>query len=361
LADLPNDIEHFADNIKVYTESPATFDYVLLGSEVRQFDSAHFPFDENSIWYDGNIVWFMITFAQTSGDPPLYPVYLDSPVYSDLSSDVPVELGYSPDYYGTGAPPFHSKGLFDFYGFAPPGGDWENKTYTFLIDQNLNGELDPGEPTRQWEIPSGSIRQMDIPQNVTISGGDHPTISWDSVPFADRYMVNFYSLTDDGFVDLTARLFTTGHMTATTFDYTGDIFEDGKRYAVWVQAREFHPYVWTNPAYQWLFINRSGIFTTYQAFVSEIEDFCEQAASDGDLEGSGSGNSGDGRFNALMNMIAMAGDLINDGDIDGACGQLMAAYRKCDGDPHPPDFVEGPAASDLADMIMDLMDRYECF
>lgn len=335
---------------------------VRLFSDARQYDPSHFSFDESSVYYNGNIYWFMYTWAHTSGDPPRDPVYFDSPVYSDLSSDDPIQLDYRPSYYPTG-PDFHTMPFFDFDDFAPPGGDWENKTYRFYLDTNKNGEEDSGEPVRVWPIPSGSLRQLEIPQNVTISGGIHPTISWDPVTFITDggYMVNFYSLTSSGFPDFSVRLGTSLYLTDTFYTYTGDIFEDGKRYAVWVQAREDHPWAIPGSIPGDVLINRSGIFTTYQAFVSEIEDFCEETAATGDLEGAGPGSSADGRFNALMNMIAMAGDLIHDGDIDGACDQLMAAYKKCDGDPHPPDFVEGPAASDLAGMIIDLMDQYECF
>lgn len=337
------------------------FDYQLIASEARQYDPSHYSFDESSIWYNGNIAWYMVTFAQTSGDPPLFPVYFDSPVSSDLTSAEPIQLNYNPDYYGPGSSPFHSMRLFDFDGFASPGPGWENKLYRFYIDENGNEIEDLSEPYDTWFIPSNSIRQLQIPQNVTISGGINPTISWYPVEYADRYIVMFYALTDDGFPDMTVRLHSSGHRTSTYYTYNGNLFEDGKKYAVWVQAREFHPYRDIDPDYVWEFINRSGIFTTYQPFVSDIEDFCDEAASNGELEGIGQGNSADNRFNALMNMIAMAGELINDGDIDGACEQLMDIYKKCDGESRPPDFVSGVATEELADMVMDLMNHYECY
>jgi hypothetical protein len=59
-------------------------------------------------------------------------------------------------------------------------------------------------------------------------------------------------------------------------------------------------------------------------------------------------------------MIEAAGDLIEDGDIEQACGQLTAAYKKTDGQNKPPDFVSGPAAEELAAMIQELMDELEC-
>jgi hypothetical protein len=59
-------------------------------------------------------------------------------------------------------------------------------------------------------------------------------------------------------------------------------------------------------------------------------------------------------------MLETAGDLIAIGDIEGACGQLKAALKKCDGKPKPPDFVTGSAASELCAMISDLMAELGC-
>jgi len=134
-------------------------------------------------------------------------------------------------------------------------------------------ELDPDEITRDWYIPSNSLKEMGIPKNINISGGIHPTITWDSVLNADRYMVNFYSLHESGFPDFDVRLHTSGQITATSYTYTGDLFSDGKEYAIWVQAREFHPYFSIDPdKYRGLFINRSSYFTTYKVKATESSD-----------------------------------------------------------------------------------------
>ena len=94
--------------------------------------------------------------------------------------------------------------------------------------------------------------------------------------------------------------------------------------------------------------------------ITNILDFINDSVESGDLEGSGNGNSAENRLNALINMIEAAGDLIEAGDIDGACGQLMAAYKKCDGEDRPPDFVTGSAAAVLASMILELMSSLGC-
>jgi hypothetical protein len=82
-------------------------------------------------------------------------------------------------------------------------------------------------------------------------------------------------------------------------------------------------------------------------------------------KGNGSDKLAENRLNALRNMLETAGNLIDSGKIDEACGQLKAAYKKMD-NPDPPenstDFVEveGVAASDLSTMVQALMDGLDC-
>ena len=94
--------------------------------------------------------------------------------------------------------------------------------------------------------------------------------------------------------------------------------------------------------------------------IDNIIAFFDESVADGSLTGYGPGNSANGRLNALRNILEMAGDLINIGDIEGACGQLKAALKKCDDKRKPPDFVTGLAASELYDLILELMDELGC-
>jgi hypothetical protein len=94
--------------------------------------------------------------------------------------------------------------------------------------------------------------------------------------------------------------------------------------------------------------------------IEEVLDFVDEAVGAGTLIGEGPGKSGDNRLNALINMLEEAQSLIEAGLYEDACDQLWSAYRKCDGDPRPPDFVTGPAADDLADMILLVMDELGC-
>lgn len=54
------------------------------------------------------------------------------------------------------------------------------------------------------------------------------------------------------------------------------------------------------------------------------------------------------------NVIALAGTLIREARIAEASQQLLDAYSRSDGNPRPPDWVTGAAASELAAMIQNL-------
>ena len=94
--------------------------------------------------------------------------------------------------------------------------------------------------------------------------------------------------------------------------------------------------------------------------VQEILDFIDESVEAGTLWGNGPGNSADKRLQALINMIEAAGDLIEQGRCEEARDQLWAAYRRCDGSPKPPDFVEGQAREQLAAMILALIESLGC-
>lgn len=94
--------------------------------------------------------------------------------------------------------------------------------------------------------------------------------------------------------------------------------------------------------------------------IEDILTFFDISSADDTLVGSGPGESAEGRMNARRNMLEAAGFLTEDGDYEGACELLWDAYYKTDGDPIPPDFVEGDAADDLAQMILDLISALGC-
>ncbi|MDT7041203.1 choice-of-anchor D domain-containing protein [Candidatus Nitronereus thalassa] len=109
-------------------------------------------------------------------------------------------------------------------------------------------------------------------------------------------------------------------------------------------------------------ISGTGIVTEVppEEQIANILEFIDTAVSEGTLAGSGNGNSAENRLNALINMIEAAGDLIEQGQIVEACDQLASAYKKTDGLPKPPDFVEGESAAELATRIQDLRTDLGC-
>lgn len=94
--------------------------------------------------------------------------------------------------------------------------------------------------------------------------------------------------------------------------------------------------------------------------IAETLEFFDASVEAGTLVGEGPGESAENRLIALRNMLEAASDLIEDGLIQEACQQLRDAYKKCDGQPKPPDFVTGEATEELAAMIQDVIDSLGC-
>lgn len=91
--------------------------------------------------------------------------------------------------------------------------------------------------------------------------------------------------------------------------------------------------------------------------VQEVIGFYEENIADGDLTGIGKNNNvAINRLQAFDNMLKEAQRLIEEGDIEGAIEQLQSAYKKVDGNLNPPDFVEGEAREELAEMILELIE-----
>jgi len=92
-----------------------------------------------------------------------------------------------------------------------------------------------------------------------------------------------------------------------------------------------------------------------------IIDFIIDSVEDGTLKPVKPGKPGEGQLNALISMLWTAHDLIDAELIEEACRQLSAALAKTDGlGPPAPDFVTGPAAEELAEMIQELMAELGC-
>ncbi len=108
----------------------------------------------------------------------------------------------------------------------------------------------------------------------------------------------------------------------------------------------------------WSNLEESAIDLASESIMAGILLFFDEAVAAGTLIGHGPGNSADGRLNALRSMLVTAKELIDSGNIEEACGQLAAAYKKCDGD--EPEFVDGVAVSELSEMILEIMEGLGC-
>lgn len=78
------------------------------------------------------------------------------------------------------------------------------------------------------------------------------------------------------------------------------------------------------------------------------------------LFGIGQGNSVASHLRVFAGMLDAADDLIEIGDLDGACRPLDHAYGKSDGLAQPPDFVAGQCVTTINAMIGEVMEALEC-
>jgi hypothetical protein len=97
-----------------------------------------------------------------------------------------------------------------------------------------------------------------------------------------------------------------------------------------------------------------------QQQIAAILAFFDLSVASGTLNGSGPGTSARGRRTALRNMLDAAGDLIAQGRAEEACQLLADAAARTDGAAPPPDFVTGPAAGELLQLITALRSALGC-
>ncbi|MBE0449164.1 MAG: hypothetical protein IBX64_13910 [Actinobacteria bacterium] len=69
------------------------------------------------------------------------------------------------------------------------------------------------------------------------------------------------------------------------------------------------------------------------------------------------GNAAEGRIDALKDMLAVVGDLINEGNYEDALGRLEAILKHFSG--NPADFVSGTDRQELEDQINSLIQLVE--
>ena len=137
----------------------ASIGNVCVASEYRHYQA---PFTDTDNYF--MLAWAIV-------DVNTYDVYLQN--VPDSSGDI---LLNSSPLWDDFTPYQFAKS----FSSPSPGADWEGIDYNFYIE---------GEDEKTWNIPQGSIQQMEYPSTVTITGGIHPTITWNKVAGADWYRV----------------------------------------------------------------------------------------------------------------------------------------------------------------------------
>lgn len=115
-----------------------------------------------------------------------------------------------------------------------------------------------------------------------------------------------------------------------------------------------------NFEYSDLFLYENTIrFTTISSPEARIEEaltYFEEAVADEELVGTGPSWLAKHQLNALRWMLQAGSDLIDHGLYPSARVWLCFAYRKCDGQPMPADYVTGDATQELAAKIQSVID-----
>ena len=92
------------------------------------------------------------------------------------------------------------------------------------------------------------------------------------------------------------------------------------------------------------------------ALLGQIDD----AVAAGELTGTGPGSAAEERLAAFRNLVEASEDLLDQGRLREACGQLETARRRADGASPPPDLVEGSATESLHSAIAELRSERGC-
>lgn len=142
---------------------------------------------------------------------------------------------------------------------------YEANNVVFFLDMNNNSVRDSGEPLRFVQArPTGTYSFLDAASNVQITGGIHPTITWDPVAGAENYKVAILGLNPDGTPNITDLKFITGILTSELYTYTGDLFKNGESYAFFVNAIDYLDNNGNGDP-----VNQSRYFTEYNTPVPE--------------------------------------------------------------------------------------------
>ena len=272
------DLNFYVDNIIAQTisyddPSPSEFRSAFLYALHFRYDPFKFSklpdsyytdetetFPGKQYWDNIDNNWEVVSVAilnKISDDP----VFFDAPFLSNYSEVDPVEMLFWRDLGSYGALYVNLFTAFesDRFGgpFASPGSVWEDKTYTFSVD-SINF-------TRT--IPQNTFVEMPIP-SVSILGDNHPVISWDSVENADQYQVEMYRLDEFGQIFAKNPVFNMIlPSNQLSYTYSGNLFEDGKKYGISIRARDLDN--------DGVTINGSIFYTTHSALDTPLDSINE--------------------------------------------------------------------------------------
>jgi len=143
---------------------------------------------------------------------------------------------------------------------APPYAWWETRNAFYFIDIGPSG-YDSGDPSRYISPrPQNTYHLLNAPGNVQITGGFYPTITWDLVPDAENYRVGISGINPDGTANVGDVRFLASGLTTNSYTYTGNLFENGDSFAIFVDARDYLGDKTNNPI-----VNQSRFVTQYTA------------------------------------------------------------------------------------------------
>jgi hypothetical protein len=224
-----------------------------------------------------------------------------------------------------------------------PQGNWwcrfvENDGFTverlqILAWNYVGGYIDSSE---EYTNSLDKIIWMDAAKGISISDfSTSPVVSWKEDPDAQKYYLRVYDSAEN-------EIYRSPQLISPEYQIPNNLLNDFEQYYFRLLNQNYD----YDSSSEWHLENRSSTWIGFMPLSN--------------LNGTGKGQSADRRLNAFVNMLNNAVILFEDGDIEEACDQLEAAHKKCDGEPRPPDLVEGDDAEAALEMIEALMTGFGC-
>jgi hypothetical protein len=244
-----------------------------------------------------------------------------------------------------------------------------NGTYAFEVDQLGLHTIVESNPTGYVSTTPDEV-QID----VTEFGVDYVADFGDAVPAPQSAIIFgavFEDLDGDGILDsdeprLSGVSITLDAGTMVTTDTEGYFeFEVNQVAAYLVTETDPAGYESTTPNEILVDVNTLGsdyqldfgdaLPLTPAEQITETIELLDDAVQSGDLEPAGNEKQADNRLASLISSLEAAQQAIADGNTEKALSKLTFALARCDGNDSPPDYVTGPAAEELGQMILDLI------